>query len=182
MSSNPYINPDDLAEKLKSIRKEKGLDQKELASLLHVSRQTVIEWEKGRATPKSDYLIALCNLYDRDIDYLIGRLEEPTHDIKFICDQTGLSARAVLKLKQKKRSNRMYSQILSWLLESNDFDEIISRVNSFIQIKWAKAASDSMGNPDKKLDKELTKEEERLFYLSHKFTGLIEAIAKKQAK
>lgn len=182
MSSEPYINPDDLAEKLKAARIEKGLDQKELASLLYVSRQTVIEWEKGRATPKSDCLIALCNLYDKDMDYFIGRLEEPTHDIKFICDQTGLSIRAVLKLKQKKRSNRMYSQILSWLLESNDFDEIISRINSFIQVKWMKAASDSRGNPDKNVDKELTKEEERLFYLSHKFTGLIEDIAQKETK
>lgn len=35
------------AERLKQIRKEKGLSQEDLAELLDVSRQAVSKWEQG---------------------------------------------------------------------------------------------------------------------------------------
>ena len=36
-----------LGDKIKTIRKEKGFTQEELAIRLHVVRQTVSKWEKG---------------------------------------------------------------------------------------------------------------------------------------
>ena len=43
-----------LAENLKALRKAKGLSQEELAARLHVVRQTVSKWEKGRSVPDAD--------------------------------------------------------------------------------------------------------------------------------
>ena len=40
-----------LSENLKNLRKAKGLSQEELAARLHVVRQTVSKWEKGRTVP-----------------------------------------------------------------------------------------------------------------------------------
>ena len=48
-----------LAENLKALRKAKGLSQEELAARLHVVRQTVSKWEKGRSVPDADLLIRL---------------------------------------------------------------------------------------------------------------------------
>ena len=45
-----------LAENLKALRKAKGLSQEELAARLHVVRQTVSKWEKGRSVPDADLL------------------------------------------------------------------------------------------------------------------------------
>ena len=51
-----------LAENLKALRKAKGLSQEELAARLHVVRQTVSKWEKGRSVPDADLLIRLALL------------------------------------------------------------------------------------------------------------------------
>ena len=50
-----------LAENLKALRKAKGLSQEELAARLHVVRQTVSKWEKGRSVPDADLLIRLAD-------------------------------------------------------------------------------------------------------------------------
>ena len=41
-----------LAEKIRSLRRENGLSQEELAEKLYVSRQAVSRWEKGTAQPE----------------------------------------------------------------------------------------------------------------------------------
>ena len=40
-------------ENLRLKRKERGLSQEELASRLHVVRQTISKWEKGMSVPDS---------------------------------------------------------------------------------------------------------------------------------
>ena len=41
----------------------------------------------------------LTELYHCDLDYLTGRLDQKTHDLQFIHDQTGLSEKAIEKLQ-----------------------------------------------------------------------------------
>ena len=43
-----------LHENLRLKRKERGLSQEELASRLHVVRQTISKWEKGMSVPDSE--------------------------------------------------------------------------------------------------------------------------------
>ena len=52
---------DNLGEKIKQKRLQKGLSQTELANLLHVSNQLISKWETNRAVPSIEYLKQLCH-------------------------------------------------------------------------------------------------------------------------
>jgi len=59
------------ANKLLSLRKENGLSQEDLAEKLGISRQAVSKWERGEASPDTDNLIQLANLYRISLDELL---------------------------------------------------------------------------------------------------------------
>ena len=61
-----------LAEKLVSLRKQKGLTQLDLAERLNVSRQAISRWEVGVAVPSTDNLKVLAELYEVQVDYLLN--------------------------------------------------------------------------------------------------------------
>lgn len=88
-----------LKERLKRARKEAGLTQADLAEKMGVHIKTVMNWEQGIAEPPLGTLMELTELYHCDLDYLTGRLDQKTHDLQFIHDQTGLSEKAIEKLQ-----------------------------------------------------------------------------------
>lgn len=56
---------------LAAARVNAKLTQDEVSKQLHVSKQTVVNWEKGKATPTFIVLSALSNLYGIPIDNII---------------------------------------------------------------------------------------------------------------
>ena len=88
-----------LKEGLKRARKGAGLTQADLAEKMGVHIKTVMNWEQGIAEPPLGTLMELTELYHCDLDYLTGRLDQKTHDLQFIHDQTGLSEKAIEKLQ-----------------------------------------------------------------------------------
>lgn len=58
-------------EKLCGLRKQAGMTQSDLAEKLNVSRQAVSRWEMGTAKPEVDTLIAMGDLFDVSLDYLL---------------------------------------------------------------------------------------------------------------
>lgn len=61
-----------LYENLKELRKAKGISQEELASQLHVVRQTISKWEKGFSVPDSEMLVRLAEVFDVTVSELLG--------------------------------------------------------------------------------------------------------------
>ena len=61
----------EMAQRLYDYRKQSGYSQEELADHLGVSRQAVSKWERGEASPDTDNLIALADLYGITLDELI---------------------------------------------------------------------------------------------------------------
>lgn len=61
-----------LATKLVTLRKQKGLTQMDLAEQLNVSRQAISRWEVGAAIPSIDNLRVLSELYETSVDYLLN--------------------------------------------------------------------------------------------------------------
>ncbi len=73
------------AEKLKSIRKQAGMSQEQLAEKLGVSRQAVTKWETDAGTPDIENIMALSALFDISIDDLLSneKGEKKTEDYLF---------------------------------------------------------------------------------------------------
>ena len=59
-------------EKLQELRKQKGLTQEELASILSVSRTAISKWESGRGYPNIDSLKAIAKYFSVTIDQLLS--------------------------------------------------------------------------------------------------------------
>lgn len=53
---------------LKAARINAGLKQKEVSAAMHVDTATIINWEKGKTSPRADQLRRLCELYSIPID------------------------------------------------------------------------------------------------------------------
>ena len=65
-----------LAERIYSLRKERGLSQERLAEAVGVSRQTVSKWERGAAEPELEKLRALAEVFGVSLDSLAGGAED----------------------------------------------------------------------------------------------------------
>ena len=59
-------------ETLRLKRKERGLSQEELASRLHVVRQTISKWEKGMSVSDSEQLIKIAVILETTVSELLG--------------------------------------------------------------------------------------------------------------
>lgn len=61
------------SERLKELRLEKNLSQKEVADLVHVNRVTYTNWERGKREPSFENLVNLADLLEVSLDSLFGR-------------------------------------------------------------------------------------------------------------
>ncbi|MBO5242179.1 MAG: helix-turn-helix transcriptional regulator [Lachnospiraceae bacterium] len=59
-------------ENLKTLRKQKGFTQEELAIRVSVVRQTVSKWEKGLSVPDADALQRIADVLDVGVNELLG--------------------------------------------------------------------------------------------------------------
>lgn len=65
-----------LGEKIKSLRNEKRITQKDLANRLNVSFQTISKWEKDENEPDISTLRELSKIFECSVDYLLSE-DEP---------------------------------------------------------------------------------------------------------
>ena len=70
--------------RLKQLRMEKGLYQKEIANRIGVSRPTITQYETGTRTPDHETLQIIADYFAVSVDYLLGRTDErnPASKIK----------------------------------------------------------------------------------------------------
>lgn len=81
-----------LSENIKALRKAKGYSQEELASRLHVVRQTVSKWEKGLSVPDADMLVKIADILETDTTTLLGSTTVTNSADNQVAQQLGLIA------------------------------------------------------------------------------------------
>jgi len=62
-----------LAERLKELRKEKGLRQEQVAVALDISMSSYCLYEQGKREPTASVLCRMADYYGVSADYLLGR-------------------------------------------------------------------------------------------------------------
>ena len=95
-----------LGQKLKSLREERGLTQKELAAKINVGKCTYCAYEKGNFLIPTLALVKVADVYGVSVDWLLGRTEDDgrgklwTRSGKIVADDGGSeSAPTVRPLK-----------------------------------------------------------------------------------
>jgi transcriptional regulator with XRE-family HTH domain len=66
-----------IADRIQTLRKERGLSQEALADQLGVSRQAVSKWESGQSVPDTEKIVLMSDLLHVSTDYLL-KGAEPT--------------------------------------------------------------------------------------------------------
>ena len=111
-----------IGERIKQEREELKLDQIELGEQLGISRQTVSNWERGRAYPSVDDMGRLCGIFNCEIGYLLCEYDCKTKESADVCAVTGLSEEAVnmlIKLNTNEE-DALILTVLSYLLGEDD--------------------------------------------------------------
>jgi len=65
------------ADRLKELRKERGLTQKDLAALIGFSERGIQNYELEKNKPTSDALTKFADYFEVSTDYLLGRSTDP---------------------------------------------------------------------------------------------------------
>ncbi len=59
-------------DRIRNLRKSRGLTQKQLAERLRVTQQAVGKWETGKSMPDSETLKDISDFFGRSVDWLLG--------------------------------------------------------------------------------------------------------------
>lgn len=112
-----------LGNRIKSLRKQKGLTQEELGKLINVTKVSICCYERENRVPTLETLLALADVFKVDIGYLLG------NDDYIIADsdiEYGMfvSKEEIEFLKEVRKHNNLYKSVID---DPKRFVELIDR-------------------------------------------------------
>lgn len=91
--------------RLKQIRKERGLNKKQMADLLNIGRVAYGNYENGTRHPECTIIPDFCKKLDVTADYLLGISDTRNPVYAKVAETTGLNEEAILYLKRIRNSS-----------------------------------------------------------------------------
>ena len=70
------------AERIKQLRKKKGISQSELAEVIGVKNNTVSTWERGTRKPDFEALNLLSDYFEVSFEYILGSSDKEEARVK----------------------------------------------------------------------------------------------------
>ena len=154
--------------RIKQLRKEKGLSQKELGSLLNINVPTVSKYESEDVDISASKLRILSELFNTSIDYILcndivnkeacnmyNNLGEIVANLLFeknmsqqqLVQQSGIPKSTISKIVNGKRSQRASFEILNKLAKGFNIpiDELLLRLNNDETISKSTSAYENLG-------------------------------------
>lgn len=98
--------------RLKELRKEKGLTQQELADEIGTTKLTVLNWENNKHAIKTDKAQKLAEFFGVSVGYLLGFEQQLINDNEFLRDEN-------------TRLNKEFSELNHAVAKANLLDVII---------------------------------------------------------
>lgn len=119
-----------LSENLKTLRRQKGFTQEELAARLNVVRQTVSKWEKGLSVPDAELLTRLAEVLEAPVSTLLGSAIPDDKEPDDIARQL---ARINEQLAVKnRRSRRIWKTVAAILIAVIIFNVVLIALNALV--------------------------------------------------
>ena len=113
-----------LHEKIKALRKKKGVSQQELAQVIGVHLTHVSRLENGHYMPSLDVLIKLTKYFDVSADYLINN-EEENYEVE-IKDKT-IEERIRLIDKMDEDERQALLKVIDVMLTKTRISELLNK-------------------------------------------------------
>ena len=124
-------------ENLKTLRKQKGFSQEELATRLHVVRQTISKWEKNLSVPDADTLIRLAEILEVSVSELLGAKIENENTASDVAEQLSrINEQLAIKNRRSRRIWKIVAIILAAIILIKIFIAVffsVSTLNEGIQ-------------------------------------------------
>ena len=109
-------------ENLKTLRRQKGFSQEELATRLHVVRQTISKWEKNLSVPDADTLIRLAEVLEVSVSELLGAKIENENAASDVAEQLSrINEQLAIKNRRSRRIWKIVAIILAAIVLINIF-------------------------------------------------------------
>ena len=110
---------DRFAQRLKTLRKERGITQQQLADGVGISKGGLSYYENAGRTPDISILERFADYFGVTTDYLLGRTNAQTQKAKLqaVCNHTGLSDKSVILLSDLKENSPAQLRAVNFLLE-----------------------------------------------------------------
>ena len=106
-----------LSDNIKTVRKNRGFTQEDLASRLHVTRQTVSKWEKGYSVPDAEMLSRMAEVFEVPVAELLGGPAQPSADPDAVVEQLArLNEQLVIRNRRSARRWKIVGIVLAVLV------------------------------------------------------------------
>lgn len=86
-----------LGDRIRELRNSRSLSQVGLAKQLHVSKQTISNWENNNVPPSIDTLIRIANFFDVSTDYLLEFNNERKLNVEGLSDSQIAHIQAIIQ-------------------------------------------------------------------------------------
>ena len=118
-----------LSERIKTLRKKKGMSQEELALEVHVVRQTISKWENALSVPDADELIHLAKVLEVSVNTLLGLEEKESLVYEDLVNELARVNEELARMCEQERlvkqANRIRGKILFLVIISLIFLSVI---------------------------------------------------------
>ena len=111
------------AERIKQLRKKKGISQSELAELIGVKNNTVSTWERGTRKPDFEALNLLSNYFEVSFEYILGSSDK--EEARVVPTQDELNELALSAL-----ADELYDHVKKYSMLSNKSQKMIDALIS----------------------------------------------------
>lgn len=95
----------EFGKRLRSLRKEKNLTQKQFASLIGVQNSIISFYEVGDRVPSPEVVMKLASVFHVTTDYLLGVEKEETINVSCLDDDDKKLVRMLIDTLQKKNQS-----------------------------------------------------------------------------
>ena len=106
------------AERIKQLRKKKGVSQAELAELIGVKTNTVSTWERGTRKPDFEALNLLSNYFEVSFEYILGSSDK--EEARVVPTQDELD-----ELASSALADELYDHVKKYSMLSNKSQKMI---------------------------------------------------------